>query len=160
MYKQRNAGFTLIEFIITIAVMMVLLLQGVPLTMQWVGSSNIRSGTTLFNQGVARAKSRALRNGSAVTASNPAAYLVLNNNTVCAQDAATASGLNCTNAVWTGKLPNATTAILNGAAAQCVAYNDSGLPVAATLGSTQCGTAATFIVTSMGVSSDTTAVLN
>lgn len=158
MYK-RAAGFTLIEFIITVVVMMVLLLQGVPLTMQWIGSSNIQSGTTLFNQGVARAKSRALRNGSGATASAPAAYLVFTSNTVCAQDVSSATGLNCTNAVWTSNLPNATTATLNGAASQCVAYNNTGLPVSATLGSTQCGTGATYTITSMGVTS-ASAVLN
>lgn len=160
-YGQR--GFTLVELMIVILIVTILLLMAVPLTAKWVGTANVNSATTLFNQGAAWAKSRALRNTGNVALNAPAAYLVLINGaanatgtgTLCVQDATTVNpgNLGCTNALWTAKLPQATSATLNGAASQCIAFSPNGLPAAATLGTTACGATGVYAIsTAQGTS--------
>ncbi|MBB5193540.1 prepilin-type N-terminal cleavage/methylation domain-containing protein [Silvimonas terrae] len=169
-------GFTLIEMIIAIAVMMVLLFMGVPLTMQWIGSSNLQSAKTLFNKGMAMTRSRALRNVAGAQQNEPAAFLLLSGgNVLCAQEATysvavtatnvprtPANTFSCTGAAWTGTLPNGTTGTLNSAANQCVALTSAGVPVSVTLsgmpGGGACVTTTSYSMTSMGVTSSATTI--
>ncbi|MBB5190888.1 prepilin-type N-terminal cleavage/methylation domain-containing protein [Silvimonas terrae] len=143
----RQRGFTLIEMMIVIVIISILLLLGVPLTAKWVGSANVNSATISFTQGAAWARSRALRNTAGVGLTAPSAYLILVNGnatstsggTVCVQDATTVTALTCSNAVWSGQLPNGTSATFNGAAAQCLAFTPGGTLATVSLGGVVCG---------------------
>ncbi|WP_188703701.1 pilus assembly FimT family protein [Silvimonas iriomotensis] len=163
MSTRASRGFTMVELLISLVVLTILLFMGVPLTMQWVRSSNQQAGQTLFVKGMAMAKSRTLRNSAGAQQNEPAAFLLLSGgNVVCVQEASystAASATNvprtpgnsfsCSGSVWTGTLPSGTTGLLNNAATQCVALNNAGLPVSTTLGGTSCGTAASYQVSGM-----------
>ncbi len=66
----RHTGFTLIELMVTIAIMTILMLLAIPLTMSWVNSAQVGETKSLLMQGFGHAKSVALRNPDAIKASD------------------------------------------------------------------------------------------
>ena len=71
---ERAAGFTLVELMVTVAVMAVLALAGMPFARSWMESNQQMQVRNLLWEGVAQARAVALRNPGS-TAGGPAAKL-------------------------------------------------------------------------------------
>lgn len=146
---QRH-GFSLIELMVTLAVMSILALLGTALTQSWSSSNQLQLGKNLLTQGAAHAKSLALRNGAGSNSNVVAAFLVLKDNTLCVLNG-TATSLSCSNSpVWQTQLSVSTS--INSATAQCIGWNSMGIPDTATLGGTACTTTLSYTISSGGQS--------
>lgn len=60
--RQASGGFTLVELLVTISIMVVLLLAAVPYTSDWLYSAQTRDAQAKLMQGFGTAKALALRN--------------------------------------------------------------------------------------------------
>ncbi|MCV2366030.1 prepilin-type N-terminal cleavage/methylation domain-containing protein [Paucibacter sp. DJ1R-11] len=135
-------GVSLIEMMVTVAVMMLLALAAAPFTSSWGSQASVRQTQTLLMQGMSQLKALALRNPAA-TSATAAAVLVAVPGQLCVRQGIPAT-LDCSAVSWTSVPPASIK--LNNATSQCVALDSSGSPVAATVGATVCGTALSFEV--------------
>lgn len=132
---------------VVLAVMSILATLGTALTQSWSSANQLQLGKNLLTQGVAHAKSLALRNGSGTNSNTVSSFLVLKNNTLCVLNG-TANTLSCTNPVWQTQL--SVSASIDSASTQCIGWNSMGLPDTATLGSTTCTTTLSYSISSGG----------
>lgn len=79
-----QTGFTLIELMITIAMLAVLIMMGTALTRSWVDRSQVNSALATFKTAVYQAKASALRNTNNQPLSNSSVSVCFNstNNTI------------------------------------------------------------------------------
>ena len=127
------AGLTLIELMVTLAVLAILLLTGLPLTQNWVYGAQVAGSTSLLLQGYDLAKSLALRNPESEQGDNPAAGLKLSGGSllVCRGNPADAS---CDTAgaslVWKADLTGGkgVAVTIDGQADTTVSLNNVGIP--------------------------------
>ncbi|BCL76545.1 hypothetical protein JHS3_22810 [Jeongeupia sp. HS-3] len=108
-----HRGFTLIELMITIAILALLLAVGVPFTQRWGQSARVQQVDSTLKQGFAHAKAVALRNPSGATTGNAAVLRLVDNELLVCEGAVTCT---TTNAVWRGSKPTSTTISLTGLA--------------------------------------------
>lgn len=146
MVKQAK-GFTLIELMVTLAVMSILLMAGVPLTQGWLNSAHQRDAASVLQQGIARAKAMALRNPAGVVgADKPAALLCLNDTSLMlAQPVAGQSAFNCgqvgnAQVVWSSALPKQVTIESDNKSFRCVALDNRALPFQSSPSGLDCAT--------------------
>lgn len=59
---RHHRGFTLIELMITVMILGLLMLVGVPFTAGWIHSAQVQEGRALLVQGYGQAKAAAVRN--------------------------------------------------------------------------------------------------
>ncbi|TBU95897.1 pilus assembly FimT family protein [Phytopseudomonas dryadis] len=122
-------GFTLIELMITLAVLALLMFVGLPLTNAWVNGAQQQTAASLLREGIGRAKAQALRNPRNVQdISQPAALLCRSGQVLKIPD-----GDACTDtASWTAQLPAEPAVKLGSDSSDlvCVAFNSRGLPIA------------------------------
>ncbi|GHD67513.1 pilus assembly FimT family protein [Jeongeupia chitinilytica] len=96
----RQCGFTLIELIITIAILALLLAVGVPFTQRWGQSARVQQVESTLKQGFAHAKAIALRNPNGVKdGTATAAVLTLTGDSFFVCEGAPSS-CGASNAVW------------------------------------------------------------
>lgn len=153
---KRLQGFSLIELMITISIMMLLLMFGVPLTTGWVNGSYVNQSSNTLQQAFSMLKARALQNSAGASGTEVAATLVTTGSQICLYKGK-ASSLTCNS----GYLWQATTSApisLNGAMPQCIALDNSASAVSTSISSTNCGTGLTYSI-SKG-SENATGVLN
>lgn len=143
----NHDGFSLIELMVVLAVMSILATLGTALTQSWSSSNQLQLGKNLLTQGVAHAKSLALRNGSGTNSNTVASFLVLKNNTLCVLNG-TATTLDCSSPVWQTQL--SISASINSVSTQCIGWNSMGLPETSALGGTNCTIALTYSISSGG----------
>jgi len=137
-----QSGVSLVEMMVTVAVMMLLALAAAPFTSSWGSQASVRQTQTLLMQGMSQLKALALRNPAASSAT-AAAVLVAVPGQLCVRQGIPAT-LDCSAVTWTSVPPASIK--LNNATSQCVALDSGGSPVAATVGATVCGTALSFEV--------------
>jgi len=137
-----HSGVSLVEMMVTVAVMMLLALAAAPFTSSWGSQASVRQTQTLLMQGMSQLKALALRNPAASSAT-AAAVLVAVPGQLCVRQGIPAT-LDCSAVTWTSVPPASIK--LNNATSQCVALDSGGSPVAATVGATVCGTALSFEV--------------
>lgn len=141
-------GFSLIELMVALAIMSILAVLGIALTQSWTSSNQLQLGKNLLTQGVAHAKSLALRNGAGSNSNVVAAFLVLKDNKLCVLNG-TATTLGCSNSpVWQTQL--SVSASINAGTPQCIGWNSMGLPDSASLGGTSCTTTLSYTISSGG----------
>lgn len=63
---RSSAGFTLIELVITIAILGLLLMQAVPSYQEWIANTRVRTSTDAIQNGLMLAKAEALRRNAKV----------------------------------------------------------------------------------------------
>jgi type IV pilus assembly protein PilA len=74
---ERHRGFTLIELMVTIAIVALLALVSAPMALSWVNGARVADARAKLTQGFGKAKALALRNPGQVTGAAAAASLVL-----------------------------------------------------------------------------------
>lgn len=149
---SRSAGFTLIELVIVLAIIVLAMLVSVPFTASWVDSARVNETQGLFQQAFSRSKALALRNGSGATVDTAAATLCQNGTTLYLY-----SGLPATcgagTIAWQGDIPGGSTAIqLGGATFTCMVLNNLGMLVSSSIGGTNCATASNYTISKGGQS--------
>ena len=123
----RTAGFTLVELMVTLALMAMLLLLAMPFTQRWSESNRQMQARSVLWDGVGRARAVAMRNAGQLPANEAAAVLKLVDGELQVQ----VSGSGDT--VWKSELNKKVTLKLAdkaGAASaefSCVAFNSRGL---------------------------------
>ena len=132
-------GFSLIELIITLAVLGMLLAVGVPLTRAWSDSAYQREAAGQLQQGLSRAKATALRNKGGVQNTAPAAVLCLSQQELTLFTLEKDQGIDCSatsNILWSAALPASATIKTSNSNFTCVAFDNRGLVAEGTACST------------------------
>lgn len=123
---KRATGYTLVELMVTLAVMAVLAAAGTPFAPSWMESNRQVQARNLMWEPVSQARAVALRNPGEVVQGSVSAKLQRSGNTLQVLRAGSDSAL------WTGELPNGATTQLATAAGSasgdlsCVAFNNRG----------------------------------
>ncbi len=123
---KRAAGFTLVELMVTLAVVAVLAAAGTPFALSWMESNRQVQARNLMWEAVSQARSIALRNPGEAVQGAVSAQLERSGNTLQVLRAGSSDVL------WTGQLPNgATTQLATAAGAasddlSCVAFDNRG----------------------------------
>ncbi|QYK00081.1 pilus assembly FimT family protein [Shewanella psychrotolerans] len=141
-YSRKSAGLSLIELMVTIVISSIIAMYGSSLTINWLAKQKIKDAEENLAQGYASARALALRTGTNST--NPSAYLLLIDNTLCVQKGSN-SNLNCNAPEWIASLPVTSSSITDKTSA-CIAFNSAGLPKTATLDSISCSVATSYNV--------------
>lgn len=158
---QSQSGLSLIEMMVSIAIMMLLALAVAPFASSWGSQAAVRQTQHMLQQAMSQLKASALRNPSGVSAS-AAAVLVSVPGQLCVRNGLPAT-LACAQGAqinqgsqsnWSA-LPPASIK-LNGALSQCVALDSAAMPVAVSIGGVVCGTAMSFSISKGTESSDGT----
>lgn len=148
----KNRGFTLVELMVTLAVLAIILSAALPLTSNWSSSAHQLETANLLKQGVSRAKAIALRNPGGVGLDKAAAALCLSDNKISLVRQDKAGAFSCAptdsaNSIWSATVPSGVSVKIGGASFQCLAMNNRGLPA----NQTGCTTATTqYISVSAG----------
>ncbi|MFY7863822.1 pilus assembly FimT family protein [Roseateles sp.] len=142
MVIPAQSGLSLIEMMVSIAIMMLLALAVAPFASSWGSQAAVRQTQHMLQQGMSQLKSNALRNANGVSA-GAAAVLVSVPGQLCVVNGLPA-GLHCNQSAWTAQPPASIT--LNGALSQCVALDSGGMPVNATVGAVNCSTLMSFSI--------------
>jgi prepilin-type N-terminal cleavage/methylation domain-containing protein len=149
---NTQAGFSIIELMVTIAIMMLLAMAVAPFSIAWGNQAAVRQTQSLLNQAMSQMKSTALRNPTAASAT-AAAVLVSIPGKLCVREGLP-SALDCSTVNWSAVPPAAIQ--LNGAASQCIALDSAGMSLGATVGGVVCGTLMSFSITKGSESSSGT----
>lgn len=139
--RFSSRGTTLIELAVTLALFAFLVLLAVPLGHAWVQSAHQRDASGMLTEGLGRAKALALRNSMGLTDQTlPVAMACLVGGKIEVASA-TKDGADCgQGGSWSAKLPFDVSIVeaTSQSAFQCVAYNERGVALAATIGPIQC----------------------
>ena len=156
--SRTSGGFTLIEVVISLAIMMVALLGAAPFAQGWMDQSRLNTNTGLVRQAIAKARGLAQRNPLAVTSSSASAtlcevttsatttlYLHPGSPSACG----VATGTNAF--TWSATLSGgaAASVYINSTttAMTCITFSNYGSSISGTVGSTSCPSATTFSIT-------------
>lgn len=140
----RLSGLSLVEMMVTVAVASILALYGGSFTANWLAKQKVQAAVETLQQGYARARALALRNGTTDTA-NSASYLVLVSNRVCVQSS-TVTAIDCDSSVWEADLTVDSAVIANNRTS-CIAFSSAGLPQDGSLGGVDCAKATSYTLT-------------
>lgn len=138
--KDSTRGLSLIELMVTLALLAFLLSVGLPLTSGWVQSAHQRDAVGMLTEALGRAKALALRNPQGLAdQSQPVAVTCLGKSTLSVV-AASAKGVDCgVGRAWAAQLPaDASIVQSDNSTFQCVAFNERGIALATTVGSLAC----------------------
>ena len=127
---RSNTGFTLIEIIIAIAVTSALLLMGIPLTTDWIDSTQVNNAAANLKSAAAQAKSAALRNSKNITMGSVANSLCFDATTqkltVVHGTCATASTADL---IFTYSIANGVSIKTGGNNFECISFDSAGLVI-------------------------------
>lgn len=142
MRRRLTRGMSLIELMVTVALMAFLLLVSLPLTKAWVDSAKQREAADVLAEGLGRAKALAMRNPAGIEdAAKPSAFVCLSASTVAVARIDLSGACGKGQLAWTGTIPGQVAVKLpDHSGFQCVAYNARGLTLSASVASVPCTT--------------------
>ena len=131
---RRAAGFTLVELMVTIAILVLLLLTSLPFTASWIHSARANEAKAKIIQGHGLAKALALRNPNKALVPGAAAGLKLDGLMlyVCSGNpAAETCGAGKSAVTWQAVLLDNTEVSIGGATgtSQTLSIDNTGLPL-------------------------------
>lgn len=128
-------GFSLIELVVTLAILAILLLMAVPFTTSWVQSARVNDAKSKLLQSYELARALAQRNPNDTRAPAVAAGIKVDGETllVClGNPASTATCVKDASAVkWWSALPAGTTVVVGTAGNTTLGLDNTGLPLSA-----------------------------
>lgn len=149
---QHNHGFTLIEMMVTVAIIAILAVMGASFTANWVRQAEINKTTASLRSAINTARSTALRN-QFLRDTDAAAQVCVANHQVTIREATSAGAASCSSTTtYTFTLPDSATIAQSGTAINCIAFDRFGAVIASGSGSTACTTSTSLTITSGGLS--------
>lgn len=134
---MKGSGYTLIEVLITIAIIAVLALVAIPITGRWVQSADLEKTEAVLIEAVGRAKASGLRNVSGATGDGYASIVCIStiSNTLTVMESTSATAATCAvnntaTKLWQTKLDD-DVVIEDGSsnAVSCLCSNNKGILV-------------------------------
>lgn len=133
MVAKHHRGFSLIELLVTLAIMAILMAVGVPLTSAWADSAKVNDAKGKLTQAYSMAKAIAQRNPSGISLPSAAAGLSIVSGTllVCTGNpVATTCTAGGSTVKWQATLPAQTTVSIGGGTT--LGFDNTGVPLAGT----------------------------
>lgn len=147
-------GFTLIEILITIAIIALIILVAAPLSGGWVRDADLINTEAQLTEAVGRAKAAALRNNRAATGDNPAAVICRSNtNLLTVMEGTSAAAPSCTptgTQIWQAQIKSSITVEVNNTAFSCLCFNNKGATTISAPCSNTCATSTSFSLNASG----------
>ncbi|WP_187671625.1 pilus assembly FimT family protein [Zestomonas carbonaria] len=127
---QRASGFTLIELMVTIAVMAMLIMLAAPFASGWTERAQLNSAESIWREAYGRAKAAALRNRHGAHGDQVVSFLCLNDGALgvrVARDADTPASCSSTE-LWKSALPSRLKSLRGGGTTEvsCFAFDNRG----------------------------------
>lgn len=144
-FHSQERGFSLIELMVTIAILGILATTGIALTSKWSQQTELDKAVMSLNSGMALAKSTALRNEGARVTTEAASALCFDSNTkvLSVRTATSSAAASCsTTTVFQYQLGSAITINAAGTDLACYYLNSQGLVQS----TSSCTTTFSFIV--------------
>ena len=147
------SGFTLIELVVTLAIMATVLMLAMPLTGSWVDSATVVESKALLQQAYSRTRATALANPGGVAGEGVAAYMCLVDSKIYVQSATltTCGEINAETNIkfdWVGNLkPNVAVDTSQRATFVCMGMSNLGMPISGALNGATCTTDKILTVT-------------
>ncbi|WP_437882452.1 prepilin-type N-terminal cleavage/methylation domain-containing protein [Pseudomonas sp. LRF_L74] len=129
----RAHGFSLIELLVTLALLAFLLMLAVPFTSAWSSSAKLRDTENLLLQGAGRAKALAQRNHYGMTGNQVAARLCFDSQELKLQlyQASSSDEASCSGTpIWSAAVPQGATIKDGSTDFACLAMDSRGLLLA------------------------------
>ena len=101
----REPGFTLVELMVTIAIIGFLAMVAAPYTISWIHEANVNSARSLLHQAHSKAKALALRNPEGEGLGSVAASVVLSDGSLMVCQGEPSGGTCSGSPVWQGEWP-------------------------------------------------------
>lgn len=121
-------GFSLIEMMVTMAVMAIMCVAAVPFSFTWADNANLSQAQASLQHGFSVTKALALENPTGQVLSNAAAILCFNSGQLTVYTGAACSGTS----VWQATLPSGVTVLFGSptpnATPACIALTNTGAP--------------------------------
>lgn len=128
---KQTSGFTLVELMITVALIGLLATIAAPYTVQWFQDAQVRQAANLLESAYGRARATAQRNPEGATESDPAAVLKLTNSAVLVCSGAAAScNAGSSHLLWQAAITDGVTLTVNGSATGSFELLNTGHPSA------------------------------
>lgn len=130
---KAQSGFTLIELMVTLTIMVMIMMVALPLTQSWVNSSTVMETKALLQQAYGRTRGLALANQTGNTTGGAAAYMCVTNSKIYVQRANSDGSLGTCGATgfsWVGDIKaSATITTSEPATFVCMGMSNLGIPV-------------------------------
>lgn len=140
------SGFTLIELVVTLAIMATVLMLAMPLTGSWVDSATVVESKALLQQAYSRTRATALANPGGVAGEGVAAYMCLVDSKIYVQSAILAT-CGATGYAWVGSLKTNVAITSQPATFVCMGMSNLGMPISGALNGATCTTDKILTVT-------------
>lgn len=159
---MRQDGFTLIEILITIALVAIISLVAVPITSEWLRDSEVQVAEGQLTQAIGHAQASGIRNVPASTGDDHAAIICINTTTdaLTVRESTSSVTADCTAAntatvLWQAKLESRVELVdTSDNAVSCLCFNNKGLLTDQGSSCSSCFTGNDLKITSGSASTD------
>ncbi|SDW62008.1 prepilin-type N-terminal cleavage/methylation domain-containing protein [Pseudomonas kuykendallii] len=136
--RRQARGFSLIELMISVALLAFLVLIAGPFTSAWSNGAKVRDAEGVLNQGIGRAKAAALRNRYGIVDGKPAATLCLSDSNLLSLHEANDKDTPATcltHSPWQAQLPASVSVTLTADAStlSCLSFDNHAAPASASV---------------------------
>lgn len=141
------SGFSLIELLVTLAIVASVLVTAVPLGLGWVNRAKATEAGAQFQSLIIRAKAAAIQNAAGARDDSGVSATVCQSGTNIYIHSGTTTSCG-TSPLWTMAIPGGsnTSIQLAGASFACLLLNNVGLPVSGSISTTTCTTVSAYPV--------------